>query len=138
MFSNLGGIHQFTSLEGLSGLVMAASASLLKRPRYAIAPTVHGPVLIVVADGRVRHIVVGRHESELQAYRRRHAPSSARAGSASEFWDVGVEVLIALDETAVPPTLDQEAVGPWVGDTVLRQFRDEPPGPGARTGDTYH
>ena len=126
MVSNLPGLHRFTTLEALCCLFAVASHALVKRPRYAIAPTIHGPALIVVDDGKVRDIVVGGDEADLHAYRKRHAPDSAPAGSIASFWDVGVEVLIALDETAVPGALDQEAVGAWLGDAVLRRVRGKP------------
>ncbi|MDR6873625.1 hypothetical protein J2Y55_004652 [Bosea sp. BE125] len=138
MCSSLADLHRFTSLGRLSGLVAAASHAFLKRPRYAIAPTVHGPALIVISDGKPSDIVLGDDERALRAYLTGHVPHAAPAGSMPVFWDIGIEVLIALDEAVVPNGLDREAVGPWLGDTILRRFRDERTSSGEPTGDTRH
>lgn len=138
MFSNLADMQRFTTLEGLSSLVMAASHALLKRPLYAIAPTAHGPALIVIADGKPSDIVLGRHDPELLAYLNAHVPNAAPAGSMPAFWDIGVEVLMALDETVAPNGLDQDDVRLWLGAAILGRFRDEAAGRAAHAGNTRH
>jgi hypothetical protein len=138
MCSTLADLHRFTSLEHLSGLVTAAGQAFFKRPRYAIAPTIHGPALIVISDGKPSDIVLRDDERTLRAYLTGHVPQAAPAGSMPAFWDIGIEVLIALDETVVPNGLDPEAVGPWPGNTVLRRFRDEHPRSGEPAGNIRH
>ena len=138
MCSTLADLHRFTSFERLSGLFTAAAHGFLRRPLYAIAPTVHGPALIVISDGKPRDIVLGDDERALQAYLTGHIPQAAPAGSMPAFWDIWIEVLIALDKAVVPNGLDREAVGRWLGDTVLRRFRDDPTSPGELAGDTRH
>ena len=138
MCSSLADLHRFTSFEGLSGLVTAASHAFLNKPRYAIAPTVHGPALIVISDGKPSDIVLGDDERALRAYLTGHVPRAVPAGSMPAFWDIGIEVLIALDEAVVPNGLDREAVGPWLGDTVLRRLRDEHIRSDEPAGDTRH
>ena len=138
MCSTLADLHRFTSLERLSGLVTAAARGFLRRPLHAIATTGHGPALIVISDGTPSDIVLGDDERALRAYLTGHIPQAAPAGSMPAFWDIGIEVLIALDKAVVPNGLDREAVGRWLGDTVLRRFRDNPNSSGEPAGDTRH
>ncbi|RYE87213.1 MAG: hypothetical protein EOP19_04855 [Hyphomicrobiales bacterium] len=138
MCSTLADLHRFTSLERLSGLFTAAAHGFFRRPLYAIAPTVHGPALIVISDGKPRDIVLGDDERALQAYLTGHIPQAAPAGAMPAFWDIGIEVLIALDKAVVPNGLDREAVGYWLGDTILRRFRDNLNSSGEPAGATRH